>query len=122
MRQDTICDFVLDTDSMLAWYSSDIKVYYMLYWDKDDGENCRASPNAEFKEYKKNTPFIMGQKDQRGSTDGALCLVKYMVDNDNTYSDLRIQIFKMSDGDDAGNKQLMFTTMLAFISMVVWFV
>ena len=60
MRQDTICDFVLDTDSMLAWYSSDIKVYYMLYWDKDDGENCRASPNAEFKEYKKNTPFIMG--------------------------------------------------------------
>ena len=43
MRKETICDFSLDTDNKITWYSSDIKVYYLLYWDKQDGEGCRAS-------------------------------------------------------------------------------
>ena len=34
MAKDTICDFSLDTDNMIEWYSSDIKLYYLKYWDK----------------------------------------------------------------------------------------
>ena len=34
MRKETICDFSLDTNNMVTWYSSDIKLYYQLYWDK----------------------------------------------------------------------------------------
>ena len=48
MTLDTICDFSLDTNNMITWYSSDVKVYYLLYWDKQDGEGCRANPNDEF--------------------------------------------------------------------------
>ena len=103
MRLDTICDFSLDTDNMLEWYSSDIKVYYMLYWDKLDGEGCRANPSEEFSEYSKGSPWFMGDTDPTGFNEGILCITKYMIDNDNTYHDLRIQIFKMSDGDDEGS-------------------
>ena len=38
--------------------------------------------------------------DPTGANEGILCLVKYMIDNDNTYHDLRVQIFKISDGDN----------------------
>ena len=42
----------------------------------------------------------MGTEDPDGYNEGILCLIKYMVDNDNTYHDMRVQIFKIADGDD----------------------
>ena len=48
----------------------------------------------------------MGSTDPAGFNEGVLCLVKYMVDNDNTYHDLRIQIYKMAGPDDIEEAEL----------------
>ena len=90
MRMETICDFSLDTNNKVTWYSSSIKGYYLKYWDKDDGEGCRANPTEEFVSYVQGTPFEMGTIDDLGYNQGVLCLVKYMIDNDNIHHDLRI--------------------------------
>ena len=90
MRKETICDFSLDTNNMITWYSSSIKLYYQLYWDKQDGEGCRANPSEELQPYIKGEPWEMGILDETGFNDGTLCLIKYMIDNDNEHHDLRI--------------------------------
>ena len=125
MRMETICDFSLDTDNRITWYSSDIKLYYLHYWDAQDGEGCRANPSDEMQPYIKGAPWIIGDVDGTGFNEGTLCLVKYMIDNDNKYHDLRIQIYKMSDGDDEEDnayRPFLLTTALALLSVAVWFV
>ena len=90
MRLGTICDFSLDTNNAITWYSSDIKLYYLRYWDAQDGEGCRANPGEELTPYTKGQPWEIGSLDPTGFNEGTLCLVKYMIDNDNKNHDLRI--------------------------------
>ena len=46
----------------------------------------------------------MGTVDPTGNNEGVLCLVKYLLDNDNQNHDLRIQIYKMGgDDEDEGS-------------------
>lgn len=125
MRKETICDFSLDTNNKLTWYSSDISVYYLLYWDKEDGEGCRANPTDEMTPYTQGWPWEMGTTDPTGFNEGVLCLVKYLVDNDNTYHDLRIQIFKIGDASDFEEEAAfgkLYASVFALASLLMWLV
>ena len=95
LRMTTMCDFIQDTDCKLTWYSSDISAEYQMYWDNNDGQGCRAE--GQFIPYPHDTQIIMGEQPMRNNViDSRIaCLVKFQIDNRNTISDMRLQIFNM---------------------------
>ena len=69
MKKNKNCSFVQDTGSKLSWYSTDIKVYYALAYQKNDGQGCHMEQvNANnMKLYKKGTVIEMGKQQLKSS-------------------------------------------------------
>ena len=118
MRLDAACDFTIDADTKMTWYSSDITVNYQLSFDNGDGSSCRA-PDPRMESYKSGTPFEIGSN----ATDGA-CLVKYQINNANTHHDLRIQLFSNSYQYDtpSGALQLTLASTVGVLSAALFLV
>ena len=81
MAMDTTCEFSIDTDTKMTWYSSDISVNALKYWQKLDGD-CKAPAGADPMPYEWGFPLVMDSEDEVTETnpvaaEGTLCLVKY---------------------------------------------
>ena len=83
MRMDTTCTLLVNVNSKLTWYSSDISAKYLMYNDNNDGAGCRANSTDALS-------YIEGHPIDLGPTKGNACLVKYFITNKNKEHDLRV--------------------------------
>ena len=105
----SMCELLIDTDTKMTWYSSDIAVDVLYSWQTTDGE-CKSPEQApgvpaDPKPYEWGWPIVMGSEDVVTETnpianEGTLCLVKYTIKNFNKFHDLRVQLFKIGDASD----------------------
>ena len=58
MRLSSECEFTVDTNTKLTWYSSDITVKTQVSYDEGDSSGCRA-PNPALTDYESGTMFIL---------------------------------------------------------------
>ena len=91
---DSQCEVAIDTDTKITWYSSDISVDVLKYWQNND-EDCKARVGGEPLPYDWGWPLVMGSVDEVTdvnpvAAEGTLCLVKYTVKNANKNHDMRI--------------------------------
>ena len=103
------CFLLIDTDTKITWYSSDIAVDILKYWQTTE-EECKAPEQApgtpaDPTPYEWGWPLVMGSSDEVTETnpiaqEGTLCMVKYTIKNFNKNHDMRIQLFKIGDADD----------------------
>ena len=128
------CEMAIDTDTKMTWYSSDISVDVLKYWQKTD-EDCKAPEQApgvpaDPQPYLWDWPLVMGSEDEVTDTnpvknEGVLCLVKYTVKNKNKHHDMRVQLFKVGDEHDLEGEAASFLTssialgVMAIISFVI---
>jgi hypothetical protein len=63
---------------MVTWYSTDITMQYLIYYDKKDGSGCRAYSNP--------VNYVQGTFVKMGLDNNNACLVKYTVKNNNNKS------------------------------------
>mgnify|MGYP001449980232 CR=1 FL=1 len=62
MAVDTTCEMAIDTDTKMTWYSSDISVNALKYWQATEGD-CKAPPGADPLPYEWGWPLVMGDVD-----------------------------------------------------------
>ena len=123
MRMDTTCEFNIDTDTMMTWYSSDISVNTLKYWQTLDGD-CKAPDGADPMPYEWGTPLVMGSEDvvteiNPVPQEGVLCLVKYQIVNANDVHDMRVQLFKIGDEHDEDDGSIYLRSTIAVVIMSV---
>ena len=113
---------------MMTWYSSDISVDVLKYWQNND-EDCKAPAGADPMPYAWGTPLVMGAEDvvteiNPVPAEGTLCLVKYTIKNKNENHDMRVQLFKIGDEHDLEEGANFITSsialgLLAIISLMI---
>merc|ERR1711990_1269955 len=62
MRKDASCEILIDTDTKMSWYSSDISVDVLKEWQKEGGD-CKPAPGADPTPYERGWPLVMGEED-----------------------------------------------------------
>ena len=122
------CEVAIDTDTKITWYSSDISVDVLKYWQNTD-EDCKSVAGADPLPYEWGHPLVMGSIDEVTETnpvaaEGTLCLVKYTIKNKNTNHDMRVQLFKIGDEHDLEEGANFITSsialgLLAVISLMI---
>ena len=84
LAKDTTCDWLANQNTKVTWYSSDVNAQFQMYYDQGNFD-CRAEYNVN--------DYPMGFDVVLGSDNDNACLVKYIITNDNTVHDLRVQYF-----------------------------
>ena len=118
------CELLVDGDSKITWYSSDITVNLLKYFmGTGEGAQCTAPLGADPSPYAWGTPLAIGDIDEVTEenpvpAEGTLCLMKYVITNANDNHDLRVQIFRVGGPDDEEEDSAKYITSVLAVALL----
>ena len=112
LKLDTTCSFRISRNTKVSWYSSDISAKYLMFYDNNDGAQCRKDPNG-LVDYDNGYPIDLGKTSEFFPNS---CMVLYEVTNKNKVHDLRVQIYQY-EGDRLDSISLKAYSLVAMVAI-----